>query len=228
MEQEDDGYVEAEMVEAGFQYEEATQVGQGPYYTSPGDPNLANLLDDHMASVNLQSAVGTPVAGASKGKKKHGVAFADSGSEAASEDENSSEPENERDEDFEPEEEEEHFFTPTSKPLGSATRRVLKSSSSKTPKNTPSKSSSALRRTPRKSAGKGKNAVPVHRKRRAPKNGISESRIIPRSYEECDNADKALLDMRDVERKTWKEIRNAWEGVTGHKTGASTLPNRYE
>lgn len=55
-----------------------------------------------------------------------------------------------------------------------------------------------------------------------------EGRIIPRSYEECDRADKALIDLREKEQKTWKEIRQAWEQMTGQKTGNSTLPNRYE
>jgi hypothetical protein len=79
----------------------------------------------------------------------------------------------------------------------------------------------------RKSA-KVKDAVPFTRMRRAPKNGIIDSRPIPRSYEECDEADKALIDMRDKGKKTWVEVRVAWEEFTGQKTGASTLPNRYK
>jgi hypothetical protein len=70
--------------------------------------------------------------------------------------------------------------------------------------------------------------MPFNRQRRAPKNGIMDSRPIPRSYDECDEADKALLDMRDEEKKTWKQIRAVWEELTRQKTGTSTLPNRYE
>lgn len=55
-----------------------------------------------------------------------------------------------------------------------------------------------------------------------------EGRVIPRSYEECDDADRSLIDLREKEQKTWKEIRQAWEEMTGQKTGNSTLPNRYE
>lgn len=84
------------------------------------------------------------------------------------------------------------------------------------------------RRTPRKSGGRARDAVPSHRQRKPPKNGITGARAIARSYEECDEADKALIDMRDVDRKTWKEVRMAWEELTGQKTGVSTLPNRYE
>lgn len=34
--------------------------------------------------------------------------------------------------------------------------------------------------------------------------------------------------MRDKEHKIWKDIRAAWEEMTGQRTGNSTLPNRYE
>ena len=104
----------------------------------------------------------------------------------------------------------------------------FKTPTPKARKGTP-KSSTGTRKTARRSTGtKVKEALPFNRQRRAPKNGIMDSRPIPRSYEECEEADKALLDMRDNEGKTWKEIRVVWEELTGQKTGNSTLPNRYE
>ncbi|GAB7332405.1 hypothetical protein MBLNU13_g04216t2 [Cladosporium sp. NU13] len=91
------------------------------------------------------------------------------------------------------------------------------------------KSSARSRKTARRSTGtKIKDPMPFNRQRRAPKQGIMDARPIPRSYDECDEADKALLDLRDEEKKTWKEIRAVWEELTGQRTGTSTLPNRYE
>lgn len=232
MDQEDDGYIAANMLDARYQYAESGQAGHGPYYSHPQvDPNLANLLNDDMSNMDLDGALGTPFMGTKLGKKKQAVAFEDSASEPASEEDSGPEPENDRDEDFDPEEEEEaqeqEEITPE-KPLATATRKVLKPKSSKTPKKTSSKTMTTPRRTPRKSGSRAGNSGSVHRQRRPPKNGITGARAIARSYEECDEADKALIDMRDVDRKTWKEVRMAWEELTGQKTGVSTLPNRYE
>ncbi|KAK5008310.1 hypothetical protein LTR28_004156 [Elasticomyces elasticus] len=49
---------------------------------------------------------------------------------------------------------------------------------------------------------------------------------IPRTIDECDEADRTLIAMKDS-GKPWADIRAAWELITGEKTGASTLPNRY-
>ena len=126
--------------------------------------------------------------------------------------------------DFEDEDEEDYDEPVVRKKHRSATK--LKTPISKSSKTTP-KSSARTRKTPRRSA-KVKEAMHFNRQRRAPKNGIMDSRPIPRCYNECDEADKALLDMRDKENKTWKQIRAVWEELTGQKTGTSTLPNRYE
>jgi hypothetical protein len=49
---------------------------------------------------------------------------------------------------------------------------------------------------------------------------------MPTTYELCAEHDKMLVDMRDS-RKSWDDIRKAWEEMTGDKTAYSTLPNRY-
>lgn len=52
------------------------------------------------------------------------------------------------------------------------------------------------------------------------------ARAIARSYDECSEADKMLLDLRDA-GEGWAKIRHEWEKLTGEKIGSSTLPNRY-
>ncbi|KAK1814946.1 hypothetical protein LTR12_010644 [Friedmanniomyces endolithicus] len=64
------------------------------------------------------------------------------------------------------------------------------------------------------------------RKRKAPVTKLANARVIGRSYDECSEEDKILLDLRDA-GKGWTEIRAEWEKLTGDKTGHSTLPNRY-
>ncbi|RMY63084.1 hypothetical protein D0863_10746 [Hortaea werneckii] len=63
-------------------------------------------------------------------------------------------------------------------------------------------------------------------KKKKPTKPSTPGKAIPRSYDECGPADRQLLDMRDS-GSSWPEIRAAWEALTGEKTGASTLPNRY-
>ncbi|RMY60678.1 hypothetical protein D0865_01393 [Hortaea werneckii] len=78
--------------------------------------------------------------------------------------------------------------------------------------------------TPKTPGSKGtKSGTP---KKKKPLNPTTPAKAIPRSYDESGPADRQLLDMRD-NGKTWPEIRAAWETLTGEKTGASTLPNRY-
>ncbi|TKA81975.1 hypothetical protein B0A49_00470 [Cryomyces minteri] len=64
------------------------------------------------------------------------------------------------------------------------------------------------------------------RLRKAPTKAITPGRAIPRTMEECNEADRMLLSMRDT-GKAWDEIKEAWEAATGEKVGRSTLPNRY-
>ncbi|KAI7263105.1 hypothetical protein KC345_g9234 [Hortaea werneckii] len=63
-------------------------------------------------------------------------------------------------------------------------------------------------------------------KKKKPTKPTTPGKAIPRSYDECGPPDRQLLDMRD-NGSSWPEIRTAWEKLTGEKTGASTLPNRY-
>ncbi|PPJ55105.1 hypothetical protein CBER1_01519 [Cercospora berteroae] len=58
---------------------------------------------------------------------------------------------------------------------------------------------------------KGKNAI---------------SRPIPRTFEECDEVDKMLIEWRD-QKKEWGPIKAEWKRLTGEATAVSTLPNRY-
>ncbi|KXT08971.1 hypothetical protein AC579_4030 [Pseudocercospora musae] len=55
---------------------------------------------------------------------------------------------------------------------------------------------------------------------------LAQTRPIPRSHDECDEADKLLLELRD-DGGDWKDIRPKWTALTGEKTAPSTLPNRY-
>jgi hypothetical protein len=223
----------ADMQDVGNHYGEVGQLGQGPYYGMPNlDPRLSNLLDQDMANIDLggdaSSEAVTPskstsVAHAKKGKKAKAAEDEDDDAEDNHDDEEDEEDEDEDEEELEDDEDEFTVEPAVSKKHRSATKSKATPRASKS---TP-KSSARTRKVGRKSA-KVKDAVPFTRMRRAPKNGIIDSRPIPRSYEECDEADKALIDMRDKGKKTWVEVRVAWEEFTGQKTGASTLPNRYK
>ena len=242
----------ADMQDIGNNYGEAGQVGQGPYFNMANlDPSLSNGLNHDMANIHLGGAAGisptqayggdlsseavTPsnsksAARAKKGKKAQAVQAKGPESEVSSEEEDEEEDEvedEEEDEEEEDEEEEEEEEPVIRKKYLSATK--LKTPTPKARKGTSKSSTRTLKTTTRRSGGsKVKDAMPFNRQRRPPKNGIMDARPIPRSYEECDEADKALLDMRDQEHKTWKDVRVAWEELTGQKTGNSTLPNRYE
>lgn len=52
------------------------------------------------------------------------------------------------------------------------------------------------------------------------------ARVIPRSLDECDDADKELITLRESGAE-WKTIRLRWAEMTGENTATSTLPNRY-
>ncbi|KAI7082497.1 hypothetical protein KC356_g8324 [Hortaea werneckii] len=78
--------------------------------------------------------------------------------------------------------------------------------------------------TPKTPGSKGNKSGTSKKKK--PTKPTTPGKAIPRSYDECGPADRQLLDMRD-NGSSWPEIRAAWETLTGEKTGASTLPNRY-
>lgn len=59
----------------------------------------------------------------------------------------------------------------------------------------------------------------------AQKKGV-DARMIPRTFEECEDLDKKLISMRDG-GLAWPEIRRKWQEETGEQVGKSTLPNRY-
>jgi len=233
---------EDNMQDVSNHYGEAGHVGQGPYFVQNLDPSLSNPLDRDMANIALggtngvspsqgyggdvSSEVITPsnskaTSRVKKGKKTQAARDEDTDSEVASEeDEEEDEHEYEEDDDeFEPE------------PAVLKKRRSALRFNTQTPKSRKgaSHSSTRTRKVARKStSSRAKDALPFNRQRRPPKNGIQDSRVIPRSYDECEEADKALIDMRDKEHKTWKEVRAAMQELTGQKTGNSTLPNRYE
>jgi hypothetical protein len=231
MQHEDSLFADANMADAGDMYGLGDTLGQAPYYGIPQvDPDMSRLLDDDMADVDLQADSSDispiqPITPANrpkrslskrnkKGKQKQAAAVEDPDSQVPSEDED------EDGEDTEQPEDESDEFTP--EPAAAKKRTPSK----RTPRRAARKSAGSSSR--RKSAAKPQDEIPFNRLRRAPKNGIMDARPIARCYEECDEADKALLDLRERELKTWKDIRVVWEEMTGHKTGNSTLPNRYE
>jgi len=256
MQHEDSLYADANMTDAGGMYGLGDNIGDAPYYDVPqADLNLSNLLDDDMANIDLQadsndvsptqayagdvsSAAPTPPTEPrrapskrkKKGKKKQPVPVEDSEALALSEDEVEIEDDSEQPEDDSDE------FVPEPAVANNSAKKTRTPSKRKpaTPK-TP-KSAATSRKAARKSAGtsaaklasKPQDEIPFNRQRRAPKNGITEARPIARCYDECDEADKALIDLREREMKTWRDIRLVWEDMTGQKTGTSTLPNRYE
>jgi hypothetical protein len=63
-------------------------------------------------------------------------------------------------------------------------------------------------------------------RQRKSKGKTAVSRVIPRSLEDCDEADKTLISMRES-GLDWNPIRAKWLELTGEKTATSTLPNRY-
>jgi len=50
---------------------------------------------------------------------------------------------------------------------------------------------------------------------------------LPAFMQEACEADKMLLHMKDVQHKSWSEIRKTWTAMTGQETAGSTLPSRY-
>ncbi|KAN0077804.1 hypothetical protein V8E54_006108 [Elaphomyces granulatus] len=64
-------------------------------------------------------------------------------------------------------------------------------------------------------------------KKLKPKNTRDKKTTIPTSYETASMEDRMLLHMKEVEMKSWSEIRTQWEAMTGTKVGNSTLSTRY-
>lgn len=246
MQHNENGYAEADMLDADEQYGSDDQLEQAPYYSNRNrslldprlttDPRLASLLDDGMANIDLQNGSDDPSAGqeyagdvssedrtpvkpktkrSKSGKKKQTAEVEEPEPVVSSEADDPANEEDDRDDDFLPEP-----VVPKKTKRKTVTPKKIPKGKGKAPVKP--------RKSARKSATKVQEELPFHRQRRAPKHGISESRPIPRSYEECDEADKTLIDMRDKENKIWKDIRVVWEEMTGQKTGNSTLPNRYE
>jgi hypothetical protein len=50
---------------------------------------------------------------------------------------------------------------------------------------------------------------------------------MPNSFETASMEDKMMLTMKD-EGKSWGEIREAWQAMTGETVGGSTLAGRYQ
>ena len=256
MQQEDSLYADANMVDAGGLYGEGDTLGDAPYYgVSQVDPDISRLLDDDMANIDLQagpsdvspgqaytgdvsSTVLTPPTKPKrtlskrnkKGKQKQAFAAEDSEMQIPSEEEGGADV----DVDAEQPEDESDEFAPepvAAKKSPKKTPSRRKSAAPRTPKSgtkTPSKARMSATKSTGKSASKALDEIPFNRQRRVPKNGITEARPIARCYDECDEADKMVLDLREKELKPWKEIRVVWEEMTGRKSGVSTLPNRYE
>lgn len=84
--------------------------------------------------------------------------------------------------------------------------------------------------------GEGEDESPT-KKQRTPAKGSKGAasgekakvgaRAMPTSYENASPEDRMLLRMKDEENKSWGEIRQAWEEMTGEKVGGSTLCGRY-
>lgn len=72
--------------------------------------------------------------------------------------------------------------------------------------------------------------TPVKKTKATPEKGTPKKgamRPIPASFEEAGPEDRLLIQMKDKENKTWAEIREAWESLTGLQVGGSTLQVRY-
>ncbi|KAK4506088.1 hypothetical protein PRZ48_004053 [Zasmidium cellare] len=79
--------------------------------------------------------------------------------------------------------------------------------------------------SPATNASPTTNTSTPRKKRRSSKK-TGPGRIIPTTMDECSEADKLLLSLRDAGH-TWRDIRTQWTALTGDATAASTLPNRY-
>ena len=134
-------------------------------------------------------------------------------------------------------------FTPLNGiPESNAASEVDEDSEPQTPtKTTPKKRGSnavkdktegtpAKKRTPTKAKAVKEPKTPKAKavKEKAPKGaaGKSDKRPIPLSFEEADEADRLLVEMKN-HGATWKEIKEMWVEKTGQVPGGSTLSGRY-
>ncbi|KZZ87055.1 hypothetical protein AAP_06001 [Ascosphaera apis ARSEF 7405] len=53
-------------------------------------------------------------------------------------------------------------------------------------------------------------------------------KAVPTSLAEASEADKLLIHMKDVEGKSWPEIRKAWDSMTGEVSGVDMIRKRYK
>jgi hypothetical protein len=64
------------------------------------------------------------------------------------------------------------------------------------------------------------------------KSGTAKKRAtacaLPTCIDECSEADRMLLYMREVEVAPWADIRSTWHVITGQEVPSSTLSNRYK
>ena len=68
---------------------------------------------------------------------------------------------------------------------------------------------------------------PSKKTKRSPTKKAGAMGPIPATYEEASSEDKMLIRMREVDGKSWPEIRKKLEDITQAKIGASSLQIRY-
>ena len=71
------------------------------------------------------------------------------------------------------------------------------------------------------------NESPSKKTKRSPTKKAGAMGPIPATYEEASSEDKMLIRMREVDGKSWPEIRKKLEDITQAKIGASSLQIRY-
>lgn len=71
------------------------------------------------------------------------------------------------------------------------------------------------------------NESPLKKTKRSPTKKAGAMGPIPATYEEASSEDKMLIRMREVDGKSWPEIRKKLEDITQAKIGASSLQIRY-
>ena len=68
---------------------------------------------------------------------------------------------------------------------------------------------------------------PSKKAKRSPTKKTGAMGPIPATYEEASAEDKMMIHMREVDGKSWPEIRKKLEDITEAKIGASSLQIRY-
>jgi hypothetical protein len=106
-----------------------------------------------------------------------------------------------------------HRKTPT--PAATPRKRGRRKSDDGDPKK--AKTASSNKGAPETPTSNGKDDMPTSPKKTS----------IPTSYEAASAEDKMLLHMKDVEKRSWSKIKEAWEAATGTKVAVGTLSVRY-